>query len=171
MTPLLVTMAIRVYRAKEMRNFKGRIVFISIMASMGLMAQAFGQTCDQNYDASLTRAFANTVSAVRSNDAYGFLALVSPDGLTIGADGANIPYTSLKTQFVGKSGAYCDIFACNGRIGIVGRAITLIGAQRQIDTRHATALVIVGANTDNELLFSYKFFTSCRWELNAIGYQ
>lgn len=154
-----------------MGYFKGRVMLLSFMASMGLMAQAMGQTCDQNYDASLTRAFANTVTVIRSGDAQGFLDIVSPDGLTVGADGANVPYATLKSHFSNRSGVYCEVFSCSGKSGVINRNITLIGAQKQIDTKHGTALIIIAANTNNELMLSYKFTTSCKWELNAIGYM
>jgi hypothetical protein len=142
-----------------------------ILLSMGLMSEVLGQTCDRNYKVSLAKALSATVSAVRSGNSTAFLSQIGPQGLTIGPDGRGITVTALKDQFSRKTGAFCQIFVCKGTPGPVSRFISTANSQSQIDTKNAKALVIINANTDSELMLSYAFSKTCRWELNAVSYM
>jgi len=137
--------------------------------SMSLITEAFGQTCNRNYRASLDIAFANTVSQVRSDNSKAFMDQIGSQGLTMGADGPAYSKAQLQDYFQSQSGPYCLIFRCQGRVGPIGQNIKTSGAQINIDNRFGTAIIIIGANTSTEIMLSYRFSQACRWELNAMA--
>lgn len=142
---------------------------VFLAASMGMISQAFGATCDRNYDASLDKAVAATVAAVASDNAAGFLAQVGPDGLSFATDGPKVSLAALNSDFSGKTGRYCDLFSCGGKVGALHHLFVPGKADKQIDAAHAKALVLINANSNNELDLSYHFTTQCKWELNGIA--
>ncbi len=142
---------------------------VVLALGMGMISHAFGATCDRNYDASLDKAVAATITAVASNNSSALLAQVSADGLTFGADGAKIARAALTSDFNAKTGRYCDLFTCAGKAGNLHRLFVAGKVDKQIDAAHATAAVFINANSNNELDLSYKFTAQCKWELNGIA--
>jgi hypothetical protein len=136
---------------------------------MGMIGQAFGATCDRNYDASLDKAVAATVGAVAGNNAAGFLAQVSPQGMSFATDGPKVTYAALSSDFNAKTGRYCDLFSCGGKVGAMHHLFVAGKADKQIDAAHGTALVAINANSNNELDLSYRFTTQCKWELTGLA--
>lgn len=157
----------RMSRTSGDRTAMAAGVFFAV--SMGMISQAFGATCDRNYDASLDKAVAATIGAVAGNNAPAFLAQVSPQGMSFAADGPKVPFATLSSDFSAKTGRYCDLFTCNGKVGALHHLFVPGKADKQIDATHATATVFLNANTNNELGLSYKFNTQCKWELNGIA--
>ncbi|HVZ29682.1 MAG TPA: hypothetical protein VG839_04770 [Asticcacaulis sp.] len=141
---------------------------VVLAVSMGMISQAFGATCDRNYDASLDKAVAATVASVAGNNASGFLAQVSPDGLSFATDGPKVSYAALSSDFAAKTGRYCDLFTCNGKAGAMHHLFVPGKADKQIDAAHALAAVTINANTNNELDLSYRFTAQCKWELTGL---
>lgn len=146
-----------------------KMAFAALALGMGLVGQAFGQSCN-NTQTDLDRTFVETVSFIRSGNAQGLLGQIGPQGLTVGAEGEALSREQVAQAFSARSGVFCTFFSCQGRVGPIGRLVTLIGADKQIDTRHGTALVTIAANTRNEVMLSYKMAIGCRWELNAVGF-
>ena len=144
-------------------------IMLSFVVSMSLITEAFGQTCNRNYKASLDIAFANTVTFVRSGNDRALLDQIGNQGLTMGPDGPAYSKAELQTYFQNKSGPFCLIFTCQGRRGLIGQNIKREGAQIAIDSRFGTASIIIGANTSKELMLSYRFNSLCKWELNALA--
>jgi hypothetical protein len=142
---------------------------VVLALGMGMINQAFGATCDRNYDASLDKAVAATIAAVVSNNSGALLAQVGSDGVTFGADGAKVTRAALTSDFNAKTGRYCDLFTCAGKPGAMHRLFVAGKIDKQIDAAHATAAVFINANSNNELDLSYKFTTQCKWELNGIA--
>ncbi len=142
---------------------------IGIVLAMSLITHANGATCDRNYDASLKRTVASTLSAVSGNNPTALLSLVSPDGVTIGADGAFVSHAALSSQFAAKTGYYCDLFSCGGKAGQLRHFFRSGPTDAQLDERNLRATVFVNANTNDELQLSFSYSTRCKWEITGIG--
>ncbi|WP_209724132.1 hypothetical protein [Asticcacaulis solisilvae] len=147
----------------------GAAMGIGIVLAMSLITQANGATCDRNYDASLKRAVSSTISAVAGNNPSALLNLISPDGVTIGAEGAFVSRADLASQFAAKTGYYCDIFSCGGKAGVMRRFFRNGPTDAQLDERNLRATVFINANTNDELQLSFRYSTQCRWEVTGIG--
>jgi hypothetical protein len=147
----------------------GAAMGIGIVLAMSLITQANGATCDRNYDASLKRTVASTLSAVSGNNPSALLNLISPDGVTMGADGAFVSHSALSSQFASKTGYYCDLFSCGGKAGQMRRFFRQGATDAQLDERNLRATVFVNANTNDELQLSLSYSTRCKWEITGIG--
>ena len=142
---------------------------IGILLAMSLVTHATGATCDRNYDASLDRAIATTLSAVAGNNPSALLGQMSRDGVAFGTDGPLLSYAELSSQFSAKTGRYCDLFACGGKAGGMHRLFVKGKIDKQIDPAHGVASVFINANSNDELDLSYRFTTQCKWELTGLG--
>lgn len=142
---------------------------IGIVLAMSLITQANGATCDRNYDASLKRAVSSTLSAVSANNPSALLNLISPEGVTIGAEGAFVSHAALSSQFASKTGYYCDLFSCGNKAGQLRRFFRSGPTDAQLDERNLRATVFVNANTNDELQLSFGYTARCKWEITGIG--
>ena len=146
------------------------IATVFVLAAAGTTMAACAATSCTPDDASLDRAIAATVGAVRGNDPQAFMAQVSREGLAMGTDGPLVSVQALTNQFASRTGRYCDLFNCGGRDGDMHARFQMGPMDKSIDTKHGLASVFINANTDDELDLSYKWSAQqCRWELTGAG--
>lgn len=123
-------------------------------------------TCSRDPRAALDGAVSMTIGAIRGNDAEAFLNLIGSDGLDING---TVSRDGLAKQFAARSGRFCDLFACGGRVGDMHAKFHDGPTDIQYDAKNGRAAVFINANTNDELDLSYKWSNSCRWELTAIA--
>ena len=139
------------------------------LTAVSMTAAACAATCVPDA-ASLDRAIAATIGAVRGNDPQAFMDQVSRDGLALGTDGPLVSYQALTTQFAGRTGRYCDLFSCGGKDGDMHARFQAGAMDKSIDAKHGVASVFINANSNDELDLSYKWSAArCRWELTGAG--
>lgn len=145
------------------------IATVLVLAATGTAMAACAATCTPD-DASLDRAVAATVGAVRSNDPQAFMAVVSRDGLALGTDGPLVSFQALASQFASRTGRFCDIFGCGGQDGNMHAKFQMGPMDKSMDVKHGLASVFINANTNDELDLSFKWSAEqCRWELTGAG--
>ncbi len=152
-----------------MKRRTGAFMGVAIIMAMSMISHANGATCDRNYDVSLTKAIAATVTAVATENGPALLSQFSPDGVAFGTDGPLVSLATLREQFTAKSGKYCDLFVCGARPAQLRRLFVMGHIDKQIDAAHALASVVINANTNDELDLSYRFTGDCKWQITGIG--
>ncbi len=143
-------------------------IFAAVFVLTGA-GHAFAATCDRHYDVSLDKALAGTIAAVATNHPDALLQQFSHDGVAFGTDGPLVSYVALASQFAGKAGHYCDLFACAAGPGRLHRLFVTGHVEKQIDAGHGLASVVINGNSNDELDLSYRFTAQCRWEITGIG--
>ncbi len=126
------------------------------------------QACPRDMNGTINAAISATIGAVRGNNSAALLKLISPSGVTIGAEGRQISYATVSAQFAAKTGVYCDLFTCQGRAGAMRGLFAPGKTDTSVDTRNGLASVFINANTDKELDLSFKW-VNCGWVITAMG--
>ena len=145
------------------------VIMVAPLAALTLLTSACAATCTPD-EASLDRAIAATLGAVRGNDANALLDQMSNSGVAFGTDGPLVSYKTLAANFNDRTGRYCDLFNCNGQDGDMHHLFEMGQIDKSVDVKHGLAGVTINANSNDELDLSYRWGDQCRWELTGIGY-
>ncbi len=149
---------------------RGGGVMIAAIVLMSVVTHAQAASC--NYallQPSLDKAVAETLTDVKSDNSAALLKQMSHLGVAFGSEGELVPYPVLSEMFTKKTGHYCDLFTCKGKVGGLHALFGSGPMSKSIDTKHNRASVTLNANTQKELDLSYVYTPQCTWELTAIG--
>lgn len=140
-------------------------VTISTTLMLALTGCANSATCSADYEAQLASQAATAFTAVREGEGAAFLRHIGDQGLTL--NGVHVSSAELTQQFESKKGIYCELFNCNGQPGRFKAAFSSRGAsQTQYDAHNRVALILIAANTNDELMVTFKYsMARCVWEV------
>jgi hypothetical protein len=140
-------------------------IAVSTGLMLGLAGCAQSAVCSTDYEAQLDRQIAITFTAVREAKSATFLNSVGDEGLTL--NGRHVGRAELEQAFQNRNGVYCNLFACNGQPGALKSAFSVRGTpQKQYDANNRVALVLSAANTNDEVMLTFKYAqTRCAWDL------